>query len=240
MPERAGAGSVTKLVLVPGSLEDARVWRPQVEALSSEGVDVTCVERVAGFDSLAEAARTIVALLPERFALAGHALGARIALEIIRQVPERVDRIALVSASVAPVASYEPAKRQDFIDLAHAAGMKALAERWIPQLVHERRRDAERIAILMAMALRYSPADYEREARMLLARPDQSACLAAISCKALVLAGDADALSTQERNQAIASALPAGATLQFIPECGHVPMLEKPAAVSAALRSWLS
>ena len=232
---------MTALVLVPGSLEDARVWRPQAEALTPEGVDVTCVERVAGFDSLEEAARTIIARLPERFALAGHALGARIALEIIRQVPERVDRIALVSASVAPVAAYEPAKRQEFIDLAHAAGIKELAERWVPQLVHaERAGGAEPVASLMAMALRYSPEEYEREARMLLARPDQSACLRAISCKALVLAGEADTLSTCERNQAIAGAIPGGATLQFIPACGHVPMLEKPAVVTAALRSWLS
>jgi pimeloyl-ACP methyl ester carboxylesterase len=54
--------------------------------------------------------------------------------------------------------------------------------------------------------------------------------LGALSCPTLVLCGEEDGMVPPENSRQLASAIP-GARLRLIPECGHLPMLEKPAEV---------
>lgn len=230
---------MNSLLLIAGSLCDERVWAPQREALGINH-EVLCPGPPVGFDTLEDVARAVLSNAPARFAIAGHALGARIALEIIRLEPDRVDRLALISASVAPVAEYEPSKRQEFIDLAHRQGMEELANHWIPQLVHPSHlQDKPLITCLMEMAKTYTPAQYEQESRMLMRRMDQSPILSTIKCNTLVIAGAQDTLSTEERNRAIVRTIGRG-EVQFIDKCGHIPSLEQPEILNALLKNWLT
>ena len=85
------------LVLLPGMLGDGTVW----EAVAAELADVAAPQfgRIDLDDSITEMAASVLAVAPARFALAGHSLGAIVALEIARQAPERITRLALVNAS---------------------------------------------------------------------------------------------------------------------------------------------
>jgi pimeloyl-ACP methyl ester carboxylesterase len=77
----------TPLHFLPGLLCDARLWRPQIEALA----DVADM-RVADFsrdDSIAAMARSALAAAPTTFALAGLSMGGYVAQEIMRQAPGR-------------------------------------------------------------------------------------------------------------------------------------------------------
>ena len=229
---------MNSLVLLPGSLCDEYVWSPQIAALIND-YRISC-SRLPERDSLAETAQAVLESAPPVFALAGYALGARIALEIVRSAPDRVDRLALLDASVAGVAANEPARRQALIDLALEKGMTALARHWLPQIVHRaRHEDQEFMDRMIDMTCRFSPQEYQREARMLLNRPDQSTILSTIHCPTMVIAGAEDPLSTADRNRIIADGIP-DADLVFIEGAAHFPTLEAAEQTNDALRRWLS
>ena len=82
------------LVLVPGLLCTAALFAPQIAALSGL-TSVTTADHTR-HDSMAAIARDILAAAPPRFALAGLSMGVSIALEILRQAPARVERLALL------------------------------------------------------------------------------------------------------------------------------------------------
>ena len=89
------------IVLVPGLLCDETVWAAQRAALERVGDVLTPV--LWGLDSIPAMARAVLDAAPARFALAGHSLGARVALEAVRQAPERVERLALLDTGTHPV-----------------------------------------------------------------------------------------------------------------------------------------
>jgi pimeloyl-ACP methyl ester carboxylesterase len=54
--------------------------------------------------------------------------------------------------------------------------------------------------------------------------------LGEIRCPALVICGEDDGMVPPENSRVLAAGIP-GARLELIPQCGHLPMLEQPAAV---------
>lgn len=226
------------LVLVPGLLCDATIWRPQVEALG-ETCDVT-VASSCGHDTIEALAARVLDCAPARFALAGHSLGGRIALEVVRQAPERVERLALLDTGVHPAAPAERDARYALVELAELKGMAALAEVWLPPMLHpDRRHDGEIVVPLTAMVERSTPASFRQQQDCLLARPDATTVLASITCPTLVLVGREDEWSPLAQHEAIAVQVP-GAVLHVVEQCGHMSTVERPDGVTAALRAWLA
>jgi len=226
------------LFLLPGLLCDATVWAHQAAALGS--IAAVRIADFRGFDSLTEMARAVLASAPERFAVAGHSMGARAALEVVRLAPERVTRLALLDTGTHPLRPGEAEKRQDLVDLANREGMAALAARWLPPMVHPARAADETLMVpLRAMVLRMTPAIHERQIRALLQRPDAEAVLATIRCPVLVGVGRQDAWSPPSQHESIVAAV-AQARLVVFEDSGHMAPLEAPEAVTAALRAWLA
>src|SRR6185312_6125237 len=86
-----------QLVLLPGLLCDAALWRHQVEYLQ-DLAEITVADLT--LDSTIEAmADRVLSAAPRRFALAGLSMGGYVAQEILRQAPERVERLALLDTS---------------------------------------------------------------------------------------------------------------------------------------------
>src|SRR5579872_64280 len=123
------------VILLPGLLCDATVWAPQKDALTRE-FRVTAWRHFYCHRSLGSMAEEVLAEAPARFALAGHSMGGRVALEIMRIAPERVLRLALFDTGATPAMPDEPAKRQEMLDLARNLGMAAVADRWLPMIVY--------------------------------------------------------------------------------------------------------
>ncbi|MGG2005337.1 alpha/beta fold hydrolase [Novosphingobium resinovorum] len=80
---------------------------------------------------------------------------------------------------------------------------------------------------------------FERQQGAIIARADPLPGLGAIAVPTLVLVGEDDRTTPPHYSRTIAQAVP-GATLVTIPECGHMAPMERPEAVNAALREWLS
>lgn len=88
-------------------------------------VDRIFVPRGATVDAMAE---TILAGLPDRFALAGHSMGGYVALAIADRAPERLAGLALLSTACTADSEEAKAGRQTAIEQARA-DFPALADR---------------------------------------------------------------------------------------------------------------
>ncbi len=226
------------LCLVPGLLCDAHVWAPQCTAL---GVDYDIhIPELFAFRSIEDMAQHVLGEAPPRFALCGHSLGGRVALEIIRRAPQRVERLALLDTGTGPARPEERAKRMALVELARGKGMAALAAAWLPPMVHpDLPWDGAIMRGLRAMVGRMTPDIFENQQTALLSRPDARPVLSMIRCPTLVGVGRQDGWSPPAQHEEIAAAIP-GATLSIFEHCGHMATLEAPDAVNAALRAWLA
>jgi pimeloyl-ACP methyl ester carboxylesterase len=230
------------LVLVPGLVCDDAVWAPQVAALAAQRP--VLVARHGEADTLGRMAEQVLAIAPPRFALAGHSMGGRVALEVVAQSPDRVTRLALLDTGhegrpAGDAGERERAGRLRLLDIAREHGMRAMGADWVRGMVHPRRLDdAVLIGSILDMIERSTPAVFAAQIRALLARPDRSALLASIAVPTLVLCGHEDSWSPVERHRVIADLVP-GSVLVDVPDCGHMCTMERPEAISVALDAWL-
>jgi pimeloyl-ACP methyl ester carboxylesterase len=178
--------------------------------------------------------------MPGRCALLGHSMGARVALEIWRAAPERVERLALADTGVHSVEPGEAEKRYRLRDLGRAEGAEALVNAWLPPMIGgARRQDSAMFATLREMAIEAGTVTYERQVEALLHRPDTAGLLSTIDCPTFVIVGSDDLWSPVEQHEAIAAAIP-GAELRIVDEAGHMAPAEDPQGFNEILREWLS
>lgn len=227
----------TELYLLPGLLCDETVWRHQIDHLSD--LARISVPDYRDCDSITAMAETVLADAPDSFTVAGHSMGGRVALELFRLAGERVTRIALLDSATGPAAAGEEEKRMGWVELAREEGMAALADTWLPPMIHpDRREDPVFMDSLKTMIGRFTPDQFHGEIRALLERPDATSLLARIHCPALVLCGRQDSWRSPESHAEMAAAIP-GAQFEIVEDCGHMAPVEKPEVVTAALRRWL-
>jgi pimeloyl-ACP methyl ester carboxylesterase len=189
-------------------------------------------------------AERVLAAAPVSFALAGHSMGGRVALEIVRRAPERVQRLALLDTGCRPLpsgkaADDERAGRYGLLGIARRDGMRAMGRTWVQRMVHpDRLDDTILIDAILAMIERHTPDRFEAQIEALLARPDAEPVLRSIDCPTLVLCGRQDAWSPVAQHEEIAAMVPS-ATLEVIDDCGHMAPMERPVEVGSALVRWL-
>jgi len=229
-------------MLLPGLNCDAAVWAPQVAALKDQA---SCVVPAWGLrDSLTAMAEQVLAEAPsERFSVAGHSMGGRVALEVMRLAPQRVERLALLSTGTHPLAAgaageKERAGRMLLLQIARTQGMRAMAQEWARGMVHPDRIGTPLFDEILDMLARGSAEQFDAQINALLHRPDAAALLPAIQCPTLVLTGRDDSWSGPAQHEAMAAAIP-HAQLVIVEHSGHMCTMERPQAVSAALAGWL-
>lgn len=229
------------LMLLPGLMCDAAVWAHQVAALPARSVVPAWGLR----DSLSDMALQVLQEAPtECFALAGHSMGGRVALEVMRLAPQRVERLALLDTGTHPLApgeagEKERAGRMSLLTLARSRGMRALGEQWARGMVHPDQLDTPLFESVLDMLERSNPDQFSAQIKALLARPDAAPLLTGIECPTLVLCGRDDAWSPPPQHQAMHAAI-AGSSLCLVDHCGHMSTMERPAEVSAAMADWLA
>lgn len=226
------------LILLPGSLCDHRLWQHQLTTLASDAA--VSVGDLTHDDSIAGMARRVLAGAPPRFALAGLSLGGIVALEVIRQAPERVQRLALLGTSARPSSARQRAQWRRMGAMARRGQLGAVVrDILLPTLVHpDRRADASLARIVKDMADTVGCEAYLRQLAALSARADSRPHLARITCPTLLVAGRADSVCPVALHEEMAAEIP-GARLVVIEQCGHLSSLEQPRAITSLLSNWL-
>lgn len=224
---------------MPGLLCDAQLWQPQREALA-DIADIWIADHTRS-DTMAGVARDVLADAPfSSFALAGLSMGGYISLEIMRQAPQRVTRLALLDTAASPEQPEQTLRRMDLIALAKRGKFRDIADTLLPLLVHPSRLGESALTnVIRSMAKNIGKKAFVRQQHAIMSRADSRDLLASIASPTLVLCGRQDALTPLARHEEIAGGI-RGARLEVIEDCGHLSTLEKPAEVSAALRRWLA
>ncbi len=195
-------------------------------------------------DSILAMAEAVLRWAPKQFALAGHSMGGRAALQVYRLAPERVTKIALFNtgADARPpgeAGENEERGRRRLLEIARSQGMRAMAVEWLKGMLPAyRQNDTALVEEIIAMFERKSPDLFEIQMLALLGRPSAAPLLEHILCPALVLTGFDDGWSPPARHLQIAQSIRLS-ELVVIPKCGHMSTMERPQEVTAAMREWL-
>lgn len=228
---------MTPLVLLPGMMCDARLFAPQIAAFSG-GRAVHCAP-IGGHDNMADIAAAVLADAPPRFALAGLSMGGIVAMEMLRQAPERIAGLALLDTNPLAEPEEKQAGRIPQMEKVRAGRLDTvMRDEMKPNYLTDGPRRAAILDLCMDMALSLGPDVFIRQSLALASREDQQETLRGFRTRpALVLCGRDDALCPVSRHE-LMSELTGGA-LCVIEKAGHLPTLEQPDETSAALAAWL-
>lgn len=225
------------LILVPGLLCDDALWAPQLKWLS-DIADMSIGETQID-DGFPEMAERILDAAPSRFALAGLSMGGYVCMEIMKQAPERIDRLALFDTSGRADTADQTKRRKALIELATIGKFKGVTPRLLPLLIHkDRQNDEDLTGTVIEMAGRVGQAGFLRQQTAIMHRPDRRAEMVMYDLPTLVVCGRQDALTPLDLHEEMAELIPQ-ARLCLIEECGHLSTLEQPHAATALMRDWL-
>jgi pimeloyl-ACP methyl ester carboxylesterase len=225
------------LILLSGLLCDESIWSDIPQRLAAVA-DVSVIS-FRGFSSIQAMAGHVLEIAPRRFALAGHSMGGRVALEVIRTAAPRIAGLALLNSGVHAVRDGEPQGRSHLLRVANEHGMRALAAEWLPPMMgKDAARTMELLPRLTAMIERWTADAYAGQVSAMLNRPDALSVLSSIAVPTLLLSGSDDGWSPVSQQESIRRRIP-HATLFEIHGAGHMAPIERPEQVAAALREWL-
>ena len=224
------------IVLLPGFMCDARVFGPQVAALSVD-TPVMVMPAIGG-ERVEEIASAIVSATPQKFALAGIGFGGIIAMEVLRRAPDRVTRIALMDTTPLSETPPDAAARETRIIAARTGRLSEMMDEEIRRnglAVSPYRKDV--IALVHDMAQHLGGEVFAAQSRAIMRRKDQQSIMRRCKVPALVMCGAENAALPVKRHAFMAELIP-HARLEVIKGAGYLPPLEQPESVINALRAW--
>jgi pimeloyl-ACP methyl ester carboxylesterase len=228
--------SLPQLILLPGLLNDAELWRDQISDLSD--VARIWVPDLTPYATIREMAESVLDKAEPTFALAGFSTGGYVAQEIARIAPQRIQRLALLDTSIR-VDTAERAAQRRALNKAAAKGGTFLG---IGQAIMKSYIDASRLDDLdlttriVEMTQRLGREVFLRQNS--LEREDGEAALKALHVPLVIIVGENDQITPAAGHREMAWAI--GCThLVVIPKTGHMTPMEAPSPVNGALRHWL-
>lgn len=216
---------------------DARLFGPQIAAFGrSRAIHVP---PMGGHDSMAALAAEVLAHAPPRFAMAGLSMGGILAMEIVAQAPERVERLALMDTNPRAELPEVKAGRAPQIEAARQGHLReVMRDEMKPNYLADGPGKQTVLDLCMDMAKDLGPQAFVNQSLALRDRPDQQVTLRRVDVPTLILCGAEDRLCPVERHELMHALIP-GSTLTIIDGAGHLPVLEQPKETTAALARWL-
>ncbi|WP_281856147.1 alpha/beta fold hydrolase [Litoreibacter halocynthiae] len=226
------------LVFLPGMMCDGRLYGPQIKALGRDRA--IHLAPICAHETVEALATEVLASAPPTFALAGLSMGGIVAMEVVRRAPTRVTRLALMDTNaLAETPAYAAAREPQIARVMAGSLVEVMREEMKPDYLAPGAGRQAVLDLVMDMALEMGEGVFLRQSRALQRRPDQQNVLRKLKIPTLILCGEHDRLCPVARHQFMADLI-FRATLVVVPDAGHLPTLEQPEAVNAALKQWLA
>jgi len=227
----------TPLLLIPGLACTDALFAAQIPRLSRDRQVI--IGDHMQHDSMADIAAHILANAPSRFALAGLSMGGYLCFEILRQAPERVERLALLDTSARADTPEKTALRHEALELVAAGKFMAVCHATLElSIARSRHGDTELKQAIIDMAVDTGPDVWAQQIHAIIGRANSVPMLGNITCPTLVVVGDEDQLTPPELAREMAEGIP-DAQLNVISDCGHMSTMEKPDQLTGLLQDWL-
>jgi len=225
-------------LLIPGMLNDARVWAEVATGLADAAeVRIADVRTQDGIGAMADDATALLSDLPDGHPVVpvGFSMGGYVALELLARHPERWRSAVLLATSCLPETPEGAAARDQAIAAFQTdfdATCRAIARRGLatpdPAL-------QERLLQMMRAAAAETAV---RQTRAIRERRDHRAALASLRLPVHVMCGERDRIVPPSASQTLADTVP-GARLHRLPDTGHMLPLERAQAVVDVVRQAL-
>jgi len=225
------------LLILPGLLEDADAFEALIagtqDIAASFAADMTRADSIAGL-----AAEALKQAPDGPFMLAGHSMGGYVALEIVRQAPERVTRLALLNTNARPDSAESTENRRRLMALAER-DFEGVINALMPKVLSaSHQKDPVMTGMVAAMAHGVGKEAFKRQQQAIIGRVDSRPHLGAIRCPTCVVAAREDAIMPVEILEEMAKGIP-GARLEIVEDSGHMASIEQPEEVVRILRDWI-
>lgn len=237
---RLERGQGESVLLLPGLMGQIHHWQSSVHALGeicrAIALELPIFHPALPEASIAELGRYVRCFLQAqeipRAVVGGNSLGGHVALELALNHPERVSGLILTGSSGLfergytrgvphrPSAEYV---REKMLEIFHDPALVTPA--WVEEVT--------RVVSAPASAMRV--VQFARAAK----RHKLEERLPQIQVPTLLVWGAQDRITPPEVASQFRALIP-DSRLVFLPDCGHVPMLERPEAFNAAVRTWLA
>ncbi|WP_029011131.1 alpha/beta fold hydrolase [Azospirillum halopraeferens] len=238
------------VVLIHGAGFDHTVWAMQSRRLAGRGCAVLAVDLpghggsggapVSGIDALADwTAALLDAAGVERAFLAGHSMGALVALEAAARRPDRAAGVALLGAAermpvhpdLLAAALADDPLAGDLV-AGWGSGPRAMVGGGpVPGLAL--------LPLARRLLARARPGVLGVDLAACNAYAGGAAAAAALTCPALLLLGALDRMTPPKAGRALAAQVRDSDVL-VLPDTGHMLMLESPEPVAAALATFVT
>lgn len=223
-------------ILLHGLLCDADTWADFIGPLSRTGSVLAA--KLSGITSLSQAAQTILRQTPGPIVVIGHSMGGRVALEMVRQAPERIRGMVLMNTGYKGLGPDEIDRRRAIVQAARDGGIEAIADDWLAGMIASKTPvNAALMQRMRTMVLRSGVASFAGQIQALIERPDATELLPLITCPTLLMSGTEDRWSPLARHETMARVIPS-AELHAIREAGHMAPFEAPAACLEHILEW--
>ena len=169
----------------------------------------------------------------------GLSMGGYVALEMVRQAPERVAGIGLLNTAYGIDSDERRAQREATIRMAQSDSFRGVTRHLLKSFLSPAAmQDEDLVARVIAMAESVGKENFVLQQQAILGRRGQSDTLRALTVPALVLCGGLDTL-TPPRHRGDGRAGP-DAELVIMQEVGHLSTMEAPDAVTDSLNGFLA
>lgn len=226
------------VVLLPGNMCDARLWRELPPGLFGDAqmvhTDLTQDDTIKAMAARALDC-TAGTLLP-----VGFSMGAIVAVEMAKLAPGRIAGLILLGYNATADLPERAARRPLQQAEALAGGLeRLLVEELKPNyLAACNRDDAAMLALLRDMGLSLGEDGFIRQSEALRNRADRRALLTKLAIPVLFACGHEDKLCPPEWHRQWAAMVP-GSRPAIVAGSGHMLPLEQPAALSRAITQYL-
>jgi pimeloyl-ACP methyl ester carboxylesterase len=230
--------SKPNIILLPALMTDERLFCHQKKILS-ETFNVI-IPVIKDISNISEAAKYVLSLTKEDFYLSGISMGGYIAMEIMRQSPQRVKKLCLINTTWLEDSKEKKIERLNIIsevsnitDSSFIGVSEALIEKYIYK------NTSGNILLIKDMAIKLTKNTLINQQKMILSRPSSEQDLPNYNIPTLIITGEQDTITSPELSMQMFKSLKDGEII-ILDECKHLSPLDQKTALSFILKLWFS